>query len=51
MEFIDGEPLNSTEDLAACRGIAQALSQFMQIRNDQPSPLSGGLADEFLWML
>jgi serine/threonine protein kinase len=50
MEFIDGEPLNSTEDLAACGGIAKALAHFSQIRNDLPGPLSGGLAYGLLWI-
>jgi len=50
MEFVDGEPLNSTEDLVACGGIAKALAHLSQIRNNQPGPLGGGLAYGLLWI-
>jgi hypothetical protein len=40
MGLIDGEPLNSTEDLAAGGGIAKALSHFTQFRNNQPAHLA-----------
>ncbi|CAN9241599.1 unnamed protein product [Alternaria alternata] len=49
MEYVDGKPLNPTEDLRACDGIARALAHFSQIRSDKPGPLGGGLAYGLLW--
>ncbi|KAF1360754.1 kinase-like protein [Lizonia empirigonia] len=49
MEFIDGEPLNSTEDLSTCEKIVKALAHFSRIQSHQPGPLGGGIARGLLW--
>lgn len=49
MEYVDGKPLNPTEDLRACDGIARALAHFSQIRSDKLGLLGGGLAYGLLW--
>lgn len=50
MECMDGETLDSNWDSLACQIIAKALAHFSQIQNEQPGPLSEGLAYGLLWI-
>lgn len=50
MEFIDGEPLSSTEDVSTCEKIVKALAHFSRIQNHQPGPLGGRIARGLLWL-
>lgn len=50
MEYTDGETLSSDWDSLSCQTIADVLAHFSEIRNEQPGPLSGGMACGLLWI-
>jgi serine/threonine protein kinase len=49
MEFIDGKPLNLTEDVSTCKKVVKALAHFSRVQNHQPGPLGGGIARGLFW--